>query len=220
MTLRSLLVVLLTIGSFCVASSGMAETVFGNLGTTGGGLISNSGSDLVTGGVSPYSAAVGFSTGASGFSDLKLESITLGLFYDNVATQNFSLNVHADNAGAPGSVLFTSSPVSIGAKSGYTFPFGLAQMTANTTYWVVPDTGLFWYSSSPSVAPTARNGSVYSAAGTIASTDNRASWTATPEVSFYSLSVQAVPEPSTVSLVALGAASLALGFRRRASRAG
>lgn len=205
--------------SFGVAERGMGETVFGNLGASGTGLISNSGSDIVSGTL-PYSAAVGFSTGSSGASVLKLDSITLGLFYDNFASQSFSLNVHADNAGAPGSVLFTSSPVSIGAKSAYTFSFGFPQMSASTTYWVVPDAGLFWYSSSPSVAPTAQNGSAYTAAGTIASTDNRATWTASPEVNFYSLSVQAVPEPSAFALVAVGTATVALGYRRRGRRAG
>lgn len=188
-----------------------AETVFGNLGVSGTGALSSSGSDMVP----IYSAAVGFTTGTSS-DTLKLESITLGLFYDNFATQSFTLKLYQDNAGAPGALAFTSSASLIGVKDSYSFSFGQEQLASSTTYWIVPDESLFWYGPSPASAPVAFNGSGYVAAGTVASTDNRATWTATPEINFYSVSVQAVPEPSTYVTAAIGFGVAGLmGWRRR-----
>ncbi|MFM8951687.1 MAG: choice-of-anchor R domain-containing protein [Planctomycetaceae bacterium] len=197
-----------TIGGTNVAT---AEVVFGNLGLSGTAALSSSGSDMA--GI--YSAAVGFTTGSSN-DTLKLDSIRLGLFYDNVATQSFTLKVYENNGGKPGALAFTSSPSLIAAKNRYSFSFGQQQMTASTTYWIVPDESLFWYGPSPASAPVAFNASGYVSAGTVASSDSRVTWTATPEINFYSVSVQAVPEPSTYAMAAIGAGVAGLmGWRRR-----
>lgn len=210
---------ILAIGSASVATAApITDIVFGNLGASGTNALSNVNNDITTTDL----VAVPFTTGSGASTPLVLQSISLGLFYDTFATGTFSLSIYQNNAGVPSpTVAYTSVPQAIGNTGLYSFSFGNAVLSPNTTYWIQPSPGLSWYTPNNSLTPVAYNSSGYSWPGNgLVSFDSGATW-GTDEQIFnarYSFSVSAVPEPSTVALAAagLGLAGL-LWFRRRNS---
>lgn len=192
-----------------VHAAPLTDVVFGNLGTSGTSAVSNTATDVgeLVDGLVPYFIAQGFT--ASG-PNLNVQSIAASLFGQSSAA---TMNIYSSVDGKPGSVLFTSSTVTVGAKSTYVFPFSGAVLSSGVSYWVVPSSPaeVSWYLASAG-APTAQNGSGYSFVGTKESPDG---W---PNVGIqsYSLSIQAVPEPSTYAMAAIGAGVAGLmGWRRR-----
>lgn len=202
------------------SAAAKADVAFGNLGASGTNPLSNTNSDIT----SAYKIAVPFTTGSSS-SFLKLESIRVGLFFDNVATSTFGLSIYANNSGVPSSTIAATAPAqTIGAVGLYTFNFSNFQMAANTTYWIRPDANLSWYTPNASLTPLAHNSSGYSWPGAgLTSTDSGATWGADEFVvnGRYAFSVQAVPEPSTYAMaaVAAGLFGWARFSRRRAAPA-
>jgi hypothetical protein len=194
-----------------LASAGIAnaapltDVVFGNLGESGTNALSTTNTDIT----STYRLAVPFTTGSGTLVPLKLQSITLGLFYDNTLTADFGMSIYSDNAGVPSTTPFATAPAqSISTASLYTYNFGNVALAEGATYWIVPGVDLSWYTPLASPTPQAFNGSGYSWPGTgLASSNGGTSWNTNDLVVVngrYAFSVQAVPEPSTYALAALG----------------
>lgn len=212
--LRLLAACCVAIGS---ASVTRAEVVFGNLGASANNALSTTNTDITP----TYRLAVPFTTGSSS-SFLSLQSITLGLFYDNFETASFGLSIYQNNAGVPSATVAATAPAqTIGTAARYTFNFSNFQMTSNTTYWIQPDVDLSWYTPLSSPTPVAYNSSGYSWPGTgLASSDSGSTWNTDDLIvnsGRYAFSVQAVPEPSTYALAAagLGIAGIVVRARRR-----
>lgn len=219
---RNLLAVAAVLG-IAVASIAHAapitDVVFGNLGSSGTtGALSNTS----TGITASSKVAQVFTTGSG--TNLKLSSITLGSFSSVGAT--LGLNVFNDAAGAPGSLFAASTNTqTLGTNTNgslVTWSFNNVQMSASTSYWIVPSTNLSWnYRNSFSANPTAQNGSGFSYLGAFDSSNSGSTWSAVEGGAAYAVSVQAVPEPTAWTLAIIGVAGTGLArWRRRASRSG
>ena len=187
-----------------------AQVVFGNLGSSGTDALGPTNTD-VTLSVWPVQ---GFSTGTS--TDLNVQSVTMGLFYDNSNTLPFTISLYNDASGEPGTVVATSSPVSVGSNDRYTFPFTGLTLSPGTTYWARPAVGVSWYRNFAETAPTAQNGSGYTFVNTLLTTNGGSSYGAVNPG--YAISVNAVPEPASIGLMAIGAAGLGATALRRMRR--
>jgi hypothetical protein len=184
----------LSIGAAGIATADpVTDVVFGNLGTSGTGAITNTSTDV--GPSAGLDIAQSFTTGTS---NLQVNSITLGLFGDGAIST--TVGIFSDNSGAPAaSPLFTSSAVTVGAKGLYSFGFSGATLTAGLNYWVYPLADVSWYTAG--TAPVAQNSSGYAFNAT---GENDGSGWVPAGSNRYSISVSAVPEPSTYALAALG----------------
>lgn len=205
---------LLTIGASGVSR---ADVVFGNLGSSGTGALGGTNTDISPSG-DVAGLAQGFSTGAASASTLTVQSITLGLFGATIPAPPVpaSVGIYADISGVPASTaLFTSSTLNIQETDRYTFAFSSAVLQPNTTYWVIPTAGISWHINTPGSTPTAQNGSTYSYAGTLElPTGVSPSWQEAG-LQRYSVSITAVPEPSTYALAAIGIGVAGLVRARR-----
>jgi hypothetical protein len=193
------------------ASTARADVVYGNLGPAGAGSLSSTNTDFGPTDPNERGIAQGFTVGSS--STLRtIESITLGLFVDGTAQRTVS--IYSDNAGVPGTSLFTSSAVTVGTNDKYTFPFSGATLSTNTSYWIVPEGPSSWYfNTGPASAPTGQNASGYSYLGT--KQLNTSSQWVNADFPFYSTSIVAVPEPHAMVLAAIGGVVAAFAARRR-----
>ena len=181
-----------------------AEVVFGNLGSNGTGGLSSSFVEP-----EPNSLyAVGFNTGNATL--LTVTKISVGLFWNNSFTAPASIDLYSDQNGSPHSIIAASGIVNVGGKAVYAFSFSHVQLAPNTSYWIVPDPGLDWYTSAAGTAPTAQNGSGYIGLGT--KRGSGSSWSTNSETT---LSVSMVPEPGTTGLIVAAAITVALGSLRR-----
>ena len=132
---------------------GRSEVVFGNLGSDGSGGLGGTNTDVTL----TDRLAVGFSTGSA--TNRTLQSVTLGLFYDVSSTSSFSLSIYDDNGSEPGSLVATSTAISIGNTGKYTFAFANDVLQASQTYWIVPEPDLSWYTNAGFTNPTGQNSS-------------------------------------------------------------
>ena len=159
--------------------------------------------------------AQGFTTGIS---DLTLQSVTLGLFAaSSPATLPRTVALYSSVSNAPGSLLFTSGTVNGGEQATYTFTSDATQLSPNTSYWIVPEQGSSWYLNAAETQPVTQNGSGYSYLGTRKQVvSDPGTWTnnALP----YSVTVQAVPEPSTIVMAGLGIVGVAVLDHKRRQR--
>jgi hypothetical protein len=193
-------------------SSLVAEVVIGNLGSTGAGGLSATGTAIAF----SERLAQGFGTGSS--TTRTLQSVSLGLFWNDSFSATVNILLYSDVSNAPGSVIATSAPVNVQAKSVYTFPFSSVPLSENANYWIVPPDGLTWYLNAGESSPVAENGSGYSFLGTTRSLNSGATWSSFSPTS-YSVSVAAVPEPGMPGplLVALAACGTFMPFPRSTS---
>jgi hypothetical protein len=208
--------VLMAVAIGGLQNSLLADVVVGNLGPTGSGSLSDSGSDFGPAAASLKVLAQGFTTGSDP-AFLTLESISMGAFYDNAQTANLTVSLYSNGGGNnPGSLVATSSPTSVGAKGTYNFSFTPVTLAATTNYWVVPqfDVDWFWYLPQSEAQPVAENGSGYGYLGTRRS-DGTISGTWSNTSQPYAVSVNAVPEPTTIGLAIAGLAGCGLAFARR-----
>lgn len=188
------------------SSSVQAAVVYGNLGASGTGPIGGTNTDY--GPAETIKAlAQGFTAGGSSSDERQVQSIDIGLFYNNSLTAPLTVSIYANSFGTPtASPLYTSSSVTVGTTAVYNFPFSNAALTLGNTYWVVPDGTASWYLASSQ--PAQQNGSGYSFLATLQKTSS--SWSNLAPSNFYSVSINAVPEPSSIGLMAAG--TLGLGF--------
>lgn len=202
------------------AHAAPANVVYGNLGANGTGSLAGTNTDYGGGSLSDpvASLAQGFTTGSS-TDYLTLKAVTLGLF-SNDTPAGRTVSIFSDAGGVPGSVLYTSASQEVTSTGKYTFTFSNPVLSANTNYWIVPSGPASWYLNSPFSSPQGQNSSGWTYLGT------KQVLTATPtnwvdaDLPNYSVSVQAVPEPSTWALAGIGVAGAALlrWRRRRAAR--
>ena len=190
-----------------VASIAESAVVYGNLGVSGTGAITNTNTDMGPG--VNFFIAQGFTAASP---NLDVTSITLGLFGDGSIPT--TVGIYADNFGQPAaSALYTSAVTTVGAKNLYNFSFTGAQLTNGSSYWVIPQSDVSWYTAGS--APSAQNSSGYNFTQTL---ENAGTGWGAAGSNRYSLSVQAVPEPTTYALGAIGIAAAGLArWRRRLS---
>jgi hypothetical protein len=207
--------IVLAVGMIAAAlpTSARADVVFGNLGASGTNSTTNTNTDV--GPTVNNFLAQGFTAASP---NLDVTSITLAVFGLSEGTIPATVGIYADNFGQPAaSALYTSAVTNVGGKDNYVFSFTGAQLTAGSNYWVVPQTDVSWYLAAS--APSAENGSGYNFTQTL---ENNAGggWVSAAS-NRYGLSVQAVPEPSTFAIAAVGFAAAGFaGLRRRMVRSG
>lgn len=208
------LVGLLALGVTVANAAPLTDVVFGNLGASGTNSVGNFNADVGDGSVPFLNSAQGFTAASP---NLTVTSVGLWLFGDGSIPT--TVGIFADNAGSPAaSPTFTSSSVNVGVKSLYQFSFSGATLTNGASYWVRPVTAgeVSWYLAAG--APTAQNSSGYVSNGAL---DNTGSGWGASQSSNWSVTITAVPEPSTYAMAAIcaGAAGL-MGWRRRKVTAG
>ena len=189
-----------------------ADVVFGNLGSTGAGAIAGTNTDYGPSDTDEVLIAQGFTVGGSA-TLLDVQSVTLGLFFDNVTTASRTVSIYNTSGTVPGSAIFTSSPVTIGSNAKYTFPFSGATLTTGSTYWIVPSGPASWYFNNGNTLPTEQNSSLYAYYDTLVQNPS-SQWVDPVFASSYSVSIQAVPEPPAIVLSGFGIASALYAMRR------
>lgn len=190
-----------------------ADVVFGNLGSAGAGAIAGTNTDYGPTDTDELLIAQGFTVGGSA-TLLELQSVTLGLFFDNVSTAQRTVSIYSTTGTTPGSPLFTSSAVTIGSNAKYTFPFSGATLATGSTYWIVPSGPASWYFNSGNTLPVEQNSSNYSYFDTLVQNPS-SQWVDPVFASSYSVSVVAVPEPPAIVLSGIGLASAIYTVSRR-----
>ena len=196
------------------------NVVFGNLGATASDPLNGTNTDILVSATASgqfSGLAQGFTTG-NNTSFLTLQSVILGLFAD-VGVPSRTVSLYTNNAGVPGTEVAVSSAVAVGATGKYTFNFANVSLSANTGYWIVPQNEVSWHLNSDVSVPSVQNASGYSYLGTSAKTFASGNSWDSSGLTQYSLSVQAVPEPSTYALAALGlgVAGIVRARRRKAA---
>jgi len=161
--------------------------------------------------------ALGFTTGGN-FSSWDIESIVMGVSAESAGPR--SVSIYESSGSSPAaSALATSTASNVPATFGtvsFTFP-ATVSLTANTTYWVVPqfDENWSWHFSTAPFTPQALGGSNWSYVGTLRQPQPTPStWQPAGFVN-YSVTISAVPEPSTIIAALIGLAGLAWRFRSR-----
>ncbi|MEY3203885.1 MAG: hypothetical protein RLZZ21_216 [Planctomycetota bacterium] len=200
------------------------NVVFGNLGSTASDPFTTFATAQVgstVSGSTGNSFAVPFVTGTNP-EFLKFKSVVFAL--GDVAPENDALvKLVADSSGSPTGSVLASAQQTLGPNGQYTFGMGLVQLAASTTYWITLEAAgaasgnyFTWLGSNAAVAPSAQNSSGYSYPGNSKSNTDGAGWITNNVISNLSISVQAVPEPSTYALAAIGAGVAGLmSWRRR-----
>lgn len=203
--------------AFCSLNA-RAEIVFGNLGATGTTAISTTTTDL--GQQKPNDVnwlAQGFNTGAS--SNLIVDSVTIGVFGSSAGTVPLTVSIFSGSGNVPGTALYTSAATNVGLENKYTFAFTGAVLQPNTDYYVVPNGGSWYWNTGSPAAPEGQNSSGYTYTRTVESqaqtTTPAGPWVDPASSNRYSVTLTAVPEPSTVGLAGVGILGVAVMKRRR-----
>lgn len=167
--------------------------------------------------------AIGFTTGSDPYK-LQVTAIDFALSVSGTSTTASPTVQIATLSGTTWNVIGTLSggPVTSSTPTPVSFT-GSVQLDALTTYYAVisESTGeqASWYESLGAANPSAQNSSGYSFVAGARSTNGGSTWTGNAAVGQRYISVQAVPEPSTLVLAGLGiAGAVALDFRRRRAR--
>jgi hypothetical protein len=193
-----------------------SNVVYGNLGAAGTESLSSTSTDFGPTAATTRSLAQGFTTGTS---NLLLETVMIGAFATSSGTLDRTVSIYSSLSNAPGTALYTSATTGVGTTGKYFFPFSGVTLSPNTNYWVVPDFAQdwTWYLNAAETDPVEQNSSGYSYLGTKRTTALNPAWTTT--VLPYSVSIQAVPEPTTFAIAAVGmVAAGAMQWRRRRRR--
>lgn len=202
-----------------VQSVSRADVVYGNLGPLGDGTLSDTNTDFGPSAGSNKILAQGFTTGSDP-AFLKLLSVTIGAFAETPSSRTVA--IYTNDGGNPGSLVDTSTTATVQAKDYYTFEFFGLDLSPSTSYWVVPqfDSDWSWYSEDNFSQPSGQNGSGYSYLGARRSNGTLAgTWSNTS--SGLSVSLQAVPEPSSIILGLAGVAGfVSFRLRQRMARGG
>jgi hypothetical protein len=164
--------------------------------------------------------ATGFTTGTAG-APLTLTSIDLALATSGTVSSSNPIVQIFSGVASPttlidtltGGALTSATPV----KSAFTPSAGTLNLQPLTNYWIVVSAAVgdaFGFYATDS-NPTAQNGSGYSFAGGLKSTNGGTSYTGSLIAGTSYVGVHAVPEPSTCALAAIGAGAAAWMIRRR-----
>jgi MYXO-CTERM domain-containing protein len=207
--------------TFCSLNA-QAEIVFGNLGASGTTPLGTTNTDIGT--QDPVDInwlAQGFNTGTS--SNLTISAVTLGIFGSDAGTIPLTVSIFASGpGGGPAALpLYTSSVTNVGSTTKYAFNFTGAVLQPNTDYFIVPSGGSWYWNTGSPAAPLGQNASGYSYVSTLESYSQGVTpagpWE-TAGSTRYSVSVEAVPEPSSLVMAGLGAGGLAMLERTRRRR--
>jgi hypothetical protein len=193
--------------------SAQAEVVFGNMGQDGSGAISTTFTTFGPLTNPTRGLALGFSTGA-GSTDLLVQAVTIGAFATDSGTQPRTVSIFSNSGSVPDSSLFTSASTNVGDDGKYTFSFANAQLAAGQTYWIVPDFSVTWAwaVSGGNAVAAEQNDSGYEYVGMV-ERNSAGAWNSA--FLNYSVSIQAVPEPSTLVLTAAAVGLGCFGAARR-----
>lgn len=198
--------------SLAVASVSRAapitNVVFGNLGSSGTNSVGSFSGDISIGG---NSLAQGFTAASP---KLTVQSVSLWLSGSSSST---TVRIFNSDGGQPGDPVAISGSQTVGAKGLYQFSFSGTELTNGTNYWIVPNGNVSWYLAGS--APTEQNASGYSFTGAL-ERPQFGSWQ-TAGTNTMSVSINAVPEPSSYALAAIGFGIAGfVRWRRRTARSG
>jgi hypothetical protein len=134
----------------------------------------------------------------------------------------FSVSLHADNNGFPGSTIGEAALATTNQTGLLAFSLGaaVAPLQPNTSYWLTIGfyapygSGL---SSPPFLSTTSDTAGTGSGSfgSLLVSTDNGATWDGASQRAILEVNVEAVPEPSALALAALGIAATCIRRRRK-----
>jgi len=196
-------------------SAAIAGVVFGNLGSSGTNSVGSLNSAFSFEGTQ---LAQGFTAASP---RLTVQSVSLWL--SGSSTSAFVSIYDAAGgsfAGSPGDPIAISGPRTISAKGLYQFSFtNGVELTSGTNYWIIPESEaadpIAWYLTG--TAPTQQNSSGY--VYTQALQRSVGFWVPSPSNNVMSVSINAVPEPSTSCMVLAGLACGGFSMWRRRRRA-
>jgi len=210
------------------AAFGLEQIVaFGNLGAAGTGSLGTLQMDIGSGNQNNANwAAQGFNTGTASSVNLEVVSVTLGIFGTTTVGQTVPITVSIYSAtGSPAEPDTTaplySSTAEVGNTGRYVFPFTNAYLQSNTTYFVMPTSGTWYYNAGvlPGT-PAQQNSSGYTYVSTLQSfwtgTSPQGPWS-TSDSPRFSISIT-VPEPSSLLLAGLAVGISALSMRKSRRR--
>lgn len=201
------------------------HVVYGNLGSDASDPLDLAGSNSFGSGVASTQllSAQPFTT-PSGTTQLELVSVIAGLSGTAPVNVEMAIYTSTGSPGSPGAAVISSLPVSVSGTSTYTFTFpSLYTLSPSTTYFVVASTvgtARWWQQE---INPEEQNSSGYNNLSLLPSQRFNGSTWSTASSNAYAVSIQAVPEPSTIVPACVGIvgglAYMGRSCRRRRSAA-